>query len=118
MSKLSDQEITARLSERAGWRRDGDALVRKFTFASFADAIAFVTRLAFEAESADHHPDLLVNFRRVTVTWSTHSAGGITAKDFDGAGTIGHDCRQTRRRGSAPSTQPECLVPSACSRCA
>ena len=85
MSKLSDQEIAARLSERAGWRRDGDALVRKFTFASFADAIAFVTRLAFEAESADHHPDLLVNFRRVTVTWSTHSAGGITAKDFDGA---------------------------------
>ena len=86
MSKLSDQEITTRLSERSGWRRDGDALVRKFTFPSFADAIAFVTRLAFDAESADHHPDLLVNFRRVTVTWSTHSAGGITAKDFAGAG--------------------------------
>ena len=85
MSKLSDQEITSRLSERAGWQRDGDALVRKYTFAGFADAIAFVTRLAFEAESADHHPDLLVNFKRVTVTWSTHSAGGITAKDFDGA---------------------------------
>ena len=86
MSKLPDQEISSRLSERAGWRREGDALVRKYTFASFADAIAFVTRLAFEAESADHHPDLLVNFKRVTVTWSTHSAGGITAKDFDGAG--------------------------------
>ena len=86
MSKLSDSEISSRLSKRAGWRRDDDALVRKYTFASFADAIAFVTRLAFEAESADHHPDLLVNFKRVTVTWSTHSAGGITAKDFDGAG--------------------------------
>ena len=58
--------------------------MRKYTFAGFPDAIAFVTRLAFEAEAADHHPDLLVNFKRVTVTWSTHSDGGITEKDFAG----------------------------------
>ena len=48
-------------------------------------AIAFVTRLAFEAEAHDHHPDMLVSFRNVTVTWSTHSAGGVTEKDVSGA---------------------------------
>ena len=45
-----------------------------------------MTRLGFEAESADHHPDLLVSYKRVTVTWSTHDAGGITEKDFKGVG--------------------------------
>ena len=63
---------------------DDNALVRQFTFPSFPDAIAFVTRLAFDAEAADHHPDLTVQYKRVTVTWSTHSEGGVTAKDFDG----------------------------------
>lgn len=83
--KLSKKNIETRLSALSAWVRDDDALVRKFTFASFADSIAFVTRLAFHAEATDHHPDLAINFKRVTVTWSTHSAGGITGKDFDGA---------------------------------
>jgi 4a-hydroxytetrahydrobiopterin dehydratase len=42
-------------------------------------------RLAFDAEAADHHPDLLVSYKRVTVTWSTHSEGGVTEKDVAGA---------------------------------
>ena len=69
----------------AGWTLREDALTAHFTFASFADAIAFVTRLAFEAEAADHHPDLHVSYRRVTVTWTTHSAAGVTEKDVAGA---------------------------------
>ena len=68
-----------------GWTLDKDAISREFTFPSFADAITFVTRLAFSAEAADHHPDLLVRYRKVTVTWSTLSAGGVTEKDFAGA---------------------------------
>jgi len=44
-----------------------------------------VTRLAFDAEAADHHPDILINYKRVTVTFSTHSEQGLTQKDFDGA---------------------------------
>ena len=83
--KLSPEEIEARLTGLSGWAVDSDALVRRFTLPSFPDAITFVTRLAFEAEAADHHPDLLVNYTRVTVTWSTHSAGGITEKDVTGA---------------------------------
>jgi 4a-hydroxytetrahydrobiopterin dehydratase len=84
--KLSTTEVESRLAQHSGWTMKGDALVRTYTLASFADAIAFVTRLAFDAEAADHHPDLAVSYRRVTVTWSTHSEGGITEKDFAGAG--------------------------------
>ena len=69
----------------SGWAQKGDGIVRQFTLPSFPDAVAFVTRLAFEAEAADHHPDLLVSYKRVTVTWSTHSEGGVTEKDFAGA---------------------------------
>ena len=68
-----------------GWELDGDAIKRKFTFAGFPDAVAFVVRLGFTAEAADHHPDLLVNYKRVTVTYTTHDAGGLTEKDFAGA---------------------------------
>jgi 4a-hydroxytetrahydrobiopterin dehydratase len=82
--KLSTAEIDARLSSLPGWSRENDAVTRQFTFAGFPDAIAFVTRLAFDAEAADHHPDLQVSYKRVTVTWSSHDAGGVTEKDFAG----------------------------------
>jgi len=82
---LSPEQITAALAGLPGWTLDGKALVRTYRLPSFADSIAFVTRLAFEAEAHDHHPDMLVSFRNVTVTWSTHAAGGVTGKDVDGA---------------------------------
>ena len=81
---MSQDEIAARLHDHPGWQAQGDALVRQFTFPSFPDAIAFVARLAFDAEANDHHPDLLIRYRKVTVTWSTHSAGGVTDRDFTG----------------------------------
>jgi 4a-hydroxytetrahydrobiopterin dehydratase len=70
-----------------GWTLEGNAIRRQFTLGSFADAIAFVTRLAFDAEAADHHPDIQINYKRVTLIYSTHSEGGLTQKDFDGART-------------------------------
>jgi 4a-hydroxytetrahydrobiopterin dehydratase len=82
--KLSADQVTARMAECPGWKAENDTLVKTYTFKSFPDAIAFVTRLAFEAEAADHHPDLHVSYRKVTVTWSTHSEGGVTDKDFAG----------------------------------
>jgi 4a-hydroxytetrahydrobiopterin dehydratase len=82
--KLSTAEVESQLAQRPGWAVKGDGLVRMYTFETFPDAIAFVTRLAFDAETADHHPDLAVSYRKVTVTWSTHSEGGITDKDFEG----------------------------------
>lgn len=65
----------------AGWRVEGDGLVRELEFPSFRDAIAFVVRLAEVAEREDHHPDIAIRYKRVTVRWSTHSAGGITERD-------------------------------------
>ena len=64
-----------------GWNEQDGALVRVFEFASFPAAIAFVDRLADAAESANHHPDIDIRYRRVTVRWTTHSEGGITTKD-------------------------------------
>ena len=85
MAVLSDDEIARRLSDLPGWSRQGDAIARQFTFAGFPEAVAFVSRLVDGAEAADHHPDLTINYRRVTVSYSTHSEKGITEKDFAGA---------------------------------
>ena len=82
--KLSDEQVAKRIAECPGWKVENNALVKTYTLKSFPDAIAFVTRLAFDAEAADHHPDLRVNYKKVTVTWSTHSEGGVTDKDFAG----------------------------------
>ncbi len=87
MPKLPGEAVEQRLSRLDGWKREGDAIVKRFTFASFPDAIAFANRLAIEAENADHHPDILISDNRVTVTWSTHSEGGLTEQDFEGAVT-------------------------------
>ena len=87
MPKLAASEIEQRMKSVNGWTREGDAIRKQFTFVDFLQAIAFVNRLAPEAEKADHHPDILINYKRVTLTYSTHSAGGLTVKDFDGAAT-------------------------------
>jgi len=83
--KLSPDAVKAVLDELPHWTRDGDALTREYTFLSFPDAVAFVTRLAFDAQANDHHPDLQLIYKRVKVTWSTHSEGGVTEKDAAGA---------------------------------
>lgn len=59
--------------------------MRVVTFSSFADALAFVARLGVYAEAVNHHPDILISYTKVTVTWTTHDAGGITPKDEAGA---------------------------------
>lgn len=81
---MTQDDIRSRLRDHPGWQLQGDAVARQFSFASFPDALAFVVRLAFDAEAHDHHPDLLVRYRRVTVTWSTHDEGGVTERDFAG----------------------------------
>jgi 4a-hydroxytetrahydrobiopterin dehydratase len=85
MPKLSEDQIQQRMKDVPGWSRQGDAIRKEFSFEGFLQAIAFVNRLAPDAEAADHHPDILINYRRVTLTYSTHSEGGLTDKDFDGA---------------------------------
>ncbi len=69
------------LTRMTDWQNQDDALVREFELPSFPAAIEFVDRLAVLAESENHHPDIDIRYRRVTVRWTTHSEGGITDKD-------------------------------------
>jgi 4a-hydroxytetrahydrobiopterin dehydratase len=85
MQKLHEDEIRTRMDELESWTLNADTIRRQYTFRDFADALTFVLRLGFEAESADHHPAIRVDYKRVTLTYSTHSAGGLTGKDFEGA---------------------------------
>lgn len=85
MAILSEQEVEKQLKNLAEWTLEGRAIRKQYTFADFPAAVAFVNRLVPEAEAADHHPDIMINYRRVTLLYSTHSEGGLTQKDFDGA---------------------------------
>src|ERR1700746_2123496 len=85
MATLSRDEIDRRIKTLNGWALEGQGIPRQLTFKGFPEAVAFVDRLVPEAEAADHHPDITINYRRVTLSYSTHSEGGLTAKDFAGA---------------------------------
>jgi 4a-hydroxytetrahydrobiopterin dehydratase len=65
-----------------GWIDSQDALERTFELPSFPEAIAFVSRVAAVAEEANHHPDITISYKKVTLRWTTHSAGGITDLDY------------------------------------
>jgi 4a-hydroxytetrahydrobiopterin dehydratase len=85
MKTIGPEEARQKLGDLPGWELDGSTIRRQFTFGGFADAVAFVSRLAFDAEAADHHPDVTISYKRVTLAYTTHSAGGLTDKDFAGA---------------------------------
>ncbi len=85
---LADQEVEERLAG-GEWRREGAAIVCEWTFADFAQAIAFVNRVAEAAEAENHHPNITVHgWNRVRLELSTHSEGGLTAADFELAARI------------------------------
>jgi 4a-hydroxytetrahydrobiopterin dehydratase len=88
MTVLTDQEAEERLAG-GEWRREKRAIVREWTFADFAGAIAFANRVADAAEAANHHPDILVHgWNEVRLELSTHSEGGLTEADFELAARI------------------------------
>ena len=83
MARLSDTEIDERLASIEGWERSGDAIVKRFDNGDFKGSVDFVNRLTPEAEEMNHHPDLEISWKTVTVTISTHSEGGLTDNDFE-----------------------------------
>jgi 4a-hydroxytetrahydrobiopterin dehydratase len=88
MALLSDAEIDERIGS-SEWRREENEIVRDFKFGDFAEAMAFVNRVAEAAEDANHHPDILLHgWNNVRLSLSTHSQGGLTANDFDMAARI------------------------------
>ena len=81
---LSQTEIQGKLRSLPGWElTKTKAIQKKFTFGNFKEALAFVNQVGELAEKSDHHPDITLNYNKVTLNLSTHSAGGLTTKDFD-----------------------------------
>ncbi|MBI1847477.1 MAG: 4a-hydroxytetrahydrobiopterin dehydratase [Candidatus Rokubacteria bacterium] len=80
---LGDTEIAGALAGLSGWAREGTAIQRTYRFDDFKSAIVFVNAVAALAERENHHPDLTIRYKDVTVSYWTHSAGGVTARDVD-----------------------------------
>jgi 4a-hydroxytetrahydrobiopterin dehydratase len=88
MTKLTPEKVKERLGEVQGWELEGDTIRRRYAFADFKAAMTFVNRVASAADRADHHPDILIEYNKVTLALSTHDAGGLTERDFALAKTI------------------------------
>jgi 4a-hydroxytetrahydrobiopterin dehydratase len=82
MTLLTEDEITAGLGRVAGWERAGDSITRTVKLGDFRDAILYVGAVAHLAQAANHHPDIAISWNTVTLTLSTHSAGGLTTADL------------------------------------
>lgn len=87
MSLLPDNEVEAFVKAHPDWSWADEEITRTFEFGDFNESMGFVTRVAMEAEKANHHPDIDIRWNQVTLTLSTHSEGGLTAKDLDLADT-------------------------------
>jgi 4a-hydroxytetrahydrobiopterin dehydratase len=85
---LSDTAIQERAKQLEGWTVEGKELRITRTFKDFVEAIAFVNQIVEPAEAAGHHPDLEISYNKVTVSLTTHDAGGLTSRDFDLAQAI------------------------------
>jgi 4a-hydroxytetrahydrobiopterin dehydratase len=82
MDVLTDEQVTERLAGLPGWTQDRNSIVHVQKLADFKAALLYVGAVAYLAEEANHHPDVLIQWNKVTLTLSTHSAGGLTANDF------------------------------------
>jgi 4a-hydroxytetrahydrobiopterin dehydratase len=89
MPKLSEAEVKAELDKVPDWAEVGGEIQRTFEFKDFREAIAFVNRVAEEAERRQHHPDIMIRYNKVTLALTTHDSGGITEKDFEMASALG-----------------------------
>ena len=89
MKKLTQQEITEKLKTlHQSWVQEGEFIIRDFVFENFVLAFGFMTTVAIEADNANHHPNWQNVYNKVSVSLSTHDAGGLTDQDFDLAGKI------------------------------
>lgn len=79
---LNESEIAQELKNAPLWKREGKEIVRVFQFKTFLESIGFVTAVAVAAEKADHHPDMLIQYSKVTMRLSTHDCDGLSQRDF------------------------------------
>jgi len=88
MKKLTENEVNAALENLEGWSFAENAIHTSLEFENFKEAFSMMTRIAFEAENAQHHPEWTNVFNELSISLSTHDAGGVTQKDIDMAKTI------------------------------
>lgn len=88
MPALKESEIKSRLGKLSGWQLKGKEIVKQYELSSFKPAISFVNQIAELAETEQHHPDITINYNKVTLNLSTHSQGGVTEKDLELASRI------------------------------
>ena len=88
MEKLTEDQINTKLQELEGWTYAKEAIHTSFKFENFKDAFTVMTRIAFEAEVLQHHPNWANAYNELEISLSTHDAGGVTEKDFDMAKAI------------------------------
>ncbi|HLO98882.1 MAG TPA: 4a-hydroxytetrahydrobiopterin dehydratase [Fimbriimonas sp.] len=81
--KLTPEEVTDRLSQVPGWELMGDKVGRTFEFSEYQFGLVFATAVGRIADTMDHHPDILIGYRKVTVSVNTHDVGGISDWDFE-----------------------------------
>jgi len=89
MPRLNQAQVRRRMGGIPAWRARARAIRRTFVFEGFMDSIGFVNRVARKAQKSDHHPDIDIRWNKVTLTLTTHSEGGLTAKDFSMAKECG-----------------------------
>ena len=85
---LSEQDVQTALQKLSGWKRNGQAIERVFQFENFSDAMVFVNKIAEAAEEANHHPDITINYNKVTLQLVSHDSGGVTQRDVKMAAQI------------------------------
>ena len=85
---LSEAEVRQSLQQLPGWKQNGKAIERVFQFENFVKAMDFVNQIAEAAEAVNHHPDILVNYNKVTLALVSHDSGGVTQRDIKMAGRI------------------------------
>lgn len=88
MGRLDNIQVVDRLRQVKGWAQRGDAIEKTYSFGDFSQSVAFVNRVAELADKADHHPDILIQYDRVTLTLTSHDSGGLTERDFRLAAVI------------------------------
>lgn len=104
MNKLESSELERLLASLPDWRLDAQrgAISREYTFADFLQAFGFMTKIAIASETKNHHPEWANVYNRVSITWTTHDAGGITMNDID----MARECDQCFANLLSSSVQP------------
>ena len=87
MPLLSDDDVQTFMEDHPDWSQENEEIARTYEFSDFNESMGFVTRVALEAEKANHHPDIDIRWNKVTLTLTTHSEGGLTEKDLELAET-------------------------------